>query len=59
MMAAARKTLAGSLLLAVAVLLAGCAGGKERVAIPIPQASTAQVSLPEPETFRLSSGLEV
>jgi len=59
MMATARKTLAGSLLLAVAVLLAGCAGGKERVAIPIPPASAAPVSLPEPETFRLSSGLEV
>ena len=59
MMDAARKTLAGAILPAVAVLVAGCAGGQERVAIPIPEASAAPVSLPEPETFRLSSGLEV
>ena len=59
MMAGARRTLAGALLLAVAALFAGCAGGQGRVAIPTPKASTTPVSLPEPETFRLSSGLAV
>ena len=57
---ASRKTLAAFLpLAACAILLTGCTGGPKRAKIPIPKPSTAVVELPEPETFRLSSGLQV